>query len=283
VVTIVRKNSTPLKKGDLVVAEWRRGDWYAGKIYRDTSAYFVVAFFDGDLKSYGKKSSKILSLKTALPFSTSNCGPYSENHARSLQKLHRSARPDSNKWVVVELQVGTRLRGRWEWYVGCILERHRGMPPNCEVQISASGMTKTCYRPEGIYYVDHKTPYVLSGPYEGSILQSLIGPNPKSPLPKPKPPKIIREPSPSPPKIGQRIIGTIDLSSNSWLLGKIVNIRPDVDIVEILFDNGERLGWPRRVREFRPISSEYEGKLDSYSNDEADRIWKEFGLRQGYP
>jgi hypothetical protein len=280
VVTIARKGSTPLKRGDLVVAEWRRGDWYGGKIYRDTSAYVVVAFFDGDKKRYGRRSSKILALKTALPFSASNCGPHSENHAKSLPTLHRSARLNSNNWVAVELQVGTRFRYRWEWYIGRILERHRGVRPSCEVQISASRTIKVCHRPEGVYYIDHDAPYILSGPYEESILQSLIGRNPKSPLPKPKPIKIIKEPSPSPPKIGQRIIGKINSSSDGWLFWKIVNIRPGVNVVEILFDNGARLGWPRRVSEFRPISSQYDGKLDFVSEDEADRIWKEFGLRQ---
>jgi hypothetical protein len=273
----VRKGRKPLKAGHAVVAEWRPGRWYAGKLYKVTSAHFEVKFIDGDRKDYGKGSAKVLALDAALPFDRKTFGPYSEDHAKLLATRWRPKWPHLNKWVVIELMLGRVRRPKWEWHVGFIVKRHRGRSfPSCVVRTNTFGET-ICTRPEGINYIQHDAPYLLSGPYEGSVLQSLIGRNPKSPLPKPKRTKIIRERPPAPPKIGQRIIGK---SSYGWLTGKIANIRPHEQIVEILFDNGKKLGWPTAVEEFRPISSEFGGKNDTYSEDEASSIWTDFGLRR---
>jgi hypothetical protein len=62
-----------------------------------------VKFIDGDRKSYGKRSSKVLGLKAGLPFDESNFGPYGEDHAKLLATLILNSRmsPDHRRKIAL--------------------------------------------------------------------------------------------------------------------------------------------------------------------------------------
>jgi hypothetical protein len=104
----VQKIRRPLKAGHEVVAEWRQGHWYAGRLYKVTSTHLGVKFIDGDRKDYGKGSAKVLALNAALPFDRKTFGPYSEDHAKLLATRWCPKWPYLNKWVTEQFRLRSR-------------------------------------------------------------------------------------------------------------------------------------------------------------------------------
>jgi hypothetical protein len=165
-----------------VLAEWSEGCWYAGKITTITKKSFRIKFLDGGQKIYGCRSSKVLPVKSALPFDTDNCGPYGIKHARYLASLKSPPATKNARWVVSEYRANG---GKWEWHVGKVVKVKRSKradaPGSCIVAFNNDEVLER-FRPEGVLYVNHPAPFVLSGPYQERDIHHFTGDYPKSPL-----------------------------------------------------------------------------------------------------
>jgi hypothetical protein len=272
------KTTTALRKGSLVVAERRRGRWFAGKISCLTNTDIQVMFFDSRTKLYGRRSSKVVAIKTKLPFKQDACGPYGAEHASLLAQIKDVSWRGSQRWVVSQYE---RKRDKLEWHVGRILATKRTKkketPRMCLVCFN-NGDSHWRDVAKTVTYIEHKAPYVLSGPVPSYVRKELVGRDPKSPLPITKPaegPTFGR----APPEVGQMVIARAETAFKGWYTGVITKyVHKDETIVVISFSNGKVLGAPRAVAEFKPISSKFSGRGGPYNDHEANRIWSEFGL-----
>ena len=258
-----RSNKVSFKRGNVVVAAWRPSQWYAGTISKTTSDKITVEFLFGSKKQYAKNISKrILRVKAVLPFDRRNCGPYSADHAKRLAGLRQASWSSRTRWVAAEVYEGT-------WRIGIIIGI-KSDPATCLIRFNGGGIDALRWPRRVVYIPEAAAPYLLSDFYGEHTIESMMGPSPKFALP--------RLTKPAPPRIGQRVIGSA-YSFDGWWTGTIANIRTDVNIVVIKFDNGKTLGWPDAVDEYLPLAEEFPRRRRHLSGDEAKCIWDKFGLK----
>lgn len=247
-----------------VLAEWTKGRWYAGRITKLAPKYVRVKCFDGTAKEFGPRSSKVVAVRCTLSFNKHNCGPYGPEHVKVLSALKKPPSTTRNKWVVSEYKVPYRGKFRWEWHVGKLIKiqkaKDKRTPSTCVVAFN-NGQVLRRYRPEGVLYISHPAPYVLSGPYEKEDVDQATGDVPRSPLPLPAPKASKPSPKQIPvqPKVGLKVIGMAPGFFQGYYTGIITQVKQDDGIFVISFDNGKTLGAPKAVRWFRPISGQFTG------------------------
>lgn len=268
-----------LGKGSLVLALWRltrvwsfgtAGVWYAGRVQRTLPDGRVrIRFCHGKVRLHAKDSFDVIRVKSALPFGKHQCGPYTREYARTLADLSESIWPGKSKWVAVDRES--------KWYVGRVTK----VASNPSAwHVAENNGQKGWHGATSLRFLKHKAPHLLSGPYSPQFIDTIsVKAAPRTTrIAKFRPVvKGIKEQTLSFME-GQRVIGSASIKPNEWWMGTIVSVRRDKGITIIQFDNGKRLGSPRAIHDFRPITPIFTGQSGPYTLAQAERIWKKYRL-----